>query len=85
MVNNELTATIMKYLIDHPESTAKEISAGTGLSFRSVCTKMPWMRGDGLVDDGSPTPTNVYDDNGRLIGIAHGAYEYPVKWTAIRK
>ena len=67
---------ILNYLLQYPNSTAKQIAEHLGVSTASVSTTLCYMRATGFVTDGSNVTVHAN-------GIAWNRPRGVVHWTAI--
>lgn len=84
LAEQERRTRILRYVRRYPGRTAAEIAAALNTSARSVANYLCWMRGSGLVHDGSQAdPT--FNTAGELLGIAHTPAPSPIRWTATHR
>lgn len=75
---SDLALGAIGVLVTGPKTSA-EIAGLLNVDRRSVSTLMPWLRGHGIVSDGSEsTPV---ERGGQLVGIAHSDPPRPIRWT----
>lgn len=81
---SEIKTKIIEDLKQNPGNwTSAEIASRINCSTMSVASTLCWLRGDGLVDDGS-SYVKHYDANGNLVGIASSSSKRPIRWSLIK-